>query len=196
VVGGSASWKSRVPTTGHRRPFTNAESKRARVGVQAMKREPIPKKLRFAVFERDGFRCRYCGQSGENTILHADHDIPVSQGGPTTMENLVTSCAACNLGKGSNRAYALPHQRELASMCIFFDTAVRLFGSDVSINWINVWYFLRRVNLRKGIDHPMVYELLTESTSWIDAKRAILKHLKGEEKHPHVRLVVDNDYVI
>jgi 5-methylcytosine-specific restriction endonuclease McrA len=56
--------------------------------------------LRFDVFIRDQFRCRYCGVSvDDGAILHADHVIPESKGGPTTMENLVTACIDCNLGK-------------------------------------------------------------------------------------------------
>jgi 5-methylcytosine-specific restriction endonuclease McrA len=27
--------------------------------------------------------------------------VPVSKGGPTTMDNLVTACRECNLGKGT-----------------------------------------------------------------------------------------------
>ena len=56
--------------------------------------------LRFDVFMRDGFRCRYCGVSvDDGAILHADHVIPESKGGLTTLENLVTACIDCNLGK-------------------------------------------------------------------------------------------------
>lgn len=56
--------------------------------------------LRFDVFMRDHFRCRYCGASAESgALLHADHVIPESKGGPTTMDNLVTACSDCNLGK-------------------------------------------------------------------------------------------------
>jgi rubredoxin len=56
--------------------------------------------LRFTVFQRDGFRCRYCGVSiDDGAILHADHVIPESKGGLTTLENLVTACIDCNLGK-------------------------------------------------------------------------------------------------
>lgn len=56
--------------------------------------------LRFNVFRRDGFRCRYCGRSvDDGAVLHADHVIPESKGGPTTLENLVTACRECNIGK-------------------------------------------------------------------------------------------------
>lgn len=56
--------------------------------------------LRFDVFQRDGFRCQYCGLSAKDgALLHADHVIPESKGGPTTLENLITACVDCNLGK-------------------------------------------------------------------------------------------------
>jgi 5-methylcytosine-specific restriction endonuclease McrA len=64
------------------------------------KRGTVAVGLRFDVFTRDGFRCRYCGASADDgAILHADHVIPESKGGPTTLENLVTACIDCNLGK-------------------------------------------------------------------------------------------------
>ena len=56
--------------------------------------------LRFQVFMRDSFKCRYCGIGAEQgAILHADHVIPQSKGGPTSLDNLVTACLDCNLGK-------------------------------------------------------------------------------------------------
>jgi len=54
--------------------------------------------LRDAVFERDRYGCVYCG-SGRD--LHCDHVHPVARGGGHEIENLVTSCALCNLSKGS-----------------------------------------------------------------------------------------------
>jgi hypothetical protein len=67
-----------------------------------MKRIPIGKRLRFEIFARDGFTCRYCGRQADQTILHVDHVIPVSQGGTNDPENLVTACADCNLGKSDS----------------------------------------------------------------------------------------------
>lgn len=56
--------------------------------------------LRFTVLRRDGFRCRYCGRSPDDgAMLHVDHVLARSRGGPTTLENLVTACQECNLGK-------------------------------------------------------------------------------------------------
>jgi 5-methylcytosine-specific restriction endonuclease McrA len=51
---------------------------------------------RKAVFARDGYRCQYCGGSGRLTV---DHVVPRSRGGRSSWENMVTSCAPCNLRK-------------------------------------------------------------------------------------------------
>lgn len=50
-------------------------------------REPISKKLRKAVYERDHYRCVECGATDH---LSLDHIIPWSLGGEDTMENLQT----------------------------------------------------------------------------------------------------------
>lgn len=62
-------------------------------------RESMSQRLRFEVFKRDGFQCRYCGATATATPLHVDHVVPVANGGPTEPANLVTACAACNQGK-------------------------------------------------------------------------------------------------
>jgi hypothetical protein len=64
-------------------------------------RKPISKRLRFQIFARDGFTCRYCGRQSDIVPLHIDHVMPVSQGGGNEPENLVTSCVDCNLGKAA-----------------------------------------------------------------------------------------------
>jgi hypothetical protein len=64
-------------------------------------RKAISKRLRFEVFKRDAFVCQYCGAHPPAVILHCDHIQPVADGGPTEMDNLITACEACNLGKGA-----------------------------------------------------------------------------------------------
>lgn len=56
-------------------------------------------RLRFAVLNRDHFTCRYCGAKPGKAELHVDHVKPVSKGGSNRLENLVTACQTCNLGK-------------------------------------------------------------------------------------------------
>ena len=65
-------------------------------------RKVISPKLRYEIFKRDGFKCLFCGISGNGTILNADHIIPVDKGGEDTMENLQTLCVRCNIGKGTD----------------------------------------------------------------------------------------------
>ena len=54
---------------------------------------------RRALFARDGWRCVYCGSASGRLTL--DHVIPRSRGGGSEWENVVTSCAPCNLRKGN-----------------------------------------------------------------------------------------------
>lgn len=80
-----------------------------------MTRQAIGKKLRFEVFKRDRFTCQYCGSKAPDVVLHVDHIDPVSKGGASELVNLITSCAACNLGKGARAlddASALAKQRQ------------------------------------------------------------------------------------
>lgn len=62
----------------------------------------LSRRLRFAVLYRDAFTCQYCGRQPPEVTLHVDHRNPFSLGGENSMENLVTACGECNLGK-SNR---------------------------------------------------------------------------------------------
>jgi hypothetical protein len=68
---------------------------------QSPKRKPISKRVRFEVFARDNFTCRYCGRQSDEVPLHVDHVHPVAKGGTNDPENLVTACQECNLGKSS-----------------------------------------------------------------------------------------------
>jgi 5-methylcytosine-specific restriction endonuclease McrA len=54
---------------------------------------------RRALFARDGWKCVYCGNA--NGRLTLDHVVPRSKGGDSVWENVVTSCAPCNLKKGN-----------------------------------------------------------------------------------------------
>ena len=69
----------------------------------AEKRKSLSKKIRFEVFKRDNFTCRYCGKSAPDVVLEVDHIIPVSKGGTDDICNLATSCLDCNRGKGAKK---------------------------------------------------------------------------------------------
>lgn len=75
---------------------------------------------RLAVFERDGYHCRYCGNAITVMreyhawirrwigLIHVDHIIPRCKGGTDDPENLVTACRKCNLTKYDNVWQPLP----------------------------------------------------------------------------------------
>jgi predicted RNA-binding Zn-ribbon protein involved in translation (DUF1610 family) len=62
-------------------------------------RPSLSRGLRRQVFERDGGRCRYCDTPLDLRSFHCDHALPWSRGGTTTLDNLVSSCSACNMAK-------------------------------------------------------------------------------------------------
>ncbi len=63
-------------------------------------RKAISTKLRFQVFQRDGFRCKCCGKiAGDGVELQVDHIQPVAKGGTNDLQNLQTLCRECNSGK-------------------------------------------------------------------------------------------------
>ncbi len=62
-------------------------------------KKPGRLRLRFQVFTRDNFTCRYCGRIPPQVSLQVDHVIPYSKGGATELGNLVTACSECNMGK-------------------------------------------------------------------------------------------------
>lgn len=73
-----------------------------------MPRTNISKKLRFEVFKRDGFVCQYCGATPPRVVLHVDHIHPVSKGGGNHIDNLITACEPCNIGKSATPLSVVP----------------------------------------------------------------------------------------
>ena len=83
-------------------PTASTDAKPSKVHQTKTNRNINPR-LRFLVMQRDHFKCCACGASpakDPSVLLHADHIVPWSKGGPTTMDNLQTLCSKCNLGKG------------------------------------------------------------------------------------------------
>ena len=70
-------------------------------------RAQVTGRLRFQVFERDAYRCRYCGRhldafdcvEGEHLVV--EHVLAIANGGTSDLSNLVTACNTCNAGKGT-----------------------------------------------------------------------------------------------
>lgn len=77
-------------------------------GGSKPKRRAISKKTRFEVFKRDGFKCQYCGDHPPKVVLQVDHIVAVANGGRNEMDNYITACQPCNLGKGANDLRVAP----------------------------------------------------------------------------------------
>jgi hypothetical protein len=79
----------------------------------------------YVIFERDRFRCIYCGRSSieDGIALAIDHIVPYALGGAGTPNNLVTACSNCNHSKScyelpasvADRILAVVHARDLAN---------------------------------------------------------------------------------
>ena len=88
---------------------------------------------RRAVFARDRHRCQYCGSGHRLTV---DHVVPRSKGGDHSWENVVTSCAPCNLRKGdktpSAAGMSLPRKPRPPEPFSF----VFMFRDDIHDTWL------------------------------------------------------------
>ena len=88
---------------------------------------------RRALFARDGWRCVYCGTASSRLTL--DHVVPRSRGGDSVWENVVTSCAPCNLRKGNRLLHEISMElRELPRVPapVLF---IRLAAPSIPTRW-------------------------------------------------------------
>jgi len=84
----SASWETRVPAVIMLKDM--------------MKRKQTPRFSRYNLYLRDMFTCQYCYTQLPTTKLTMDHVLPISKGGKTNWENIVTACNPCNGKKGND----------------------------------------------------------------------------------------------
>jgi 5-methylcytosine-specific restriction endonuclease McrA len=87
---------------------------------------------RLDVYQRDEFRCLYCGFDGSTfegwRYLTVDHINPT--GPRDELDNLATSCSYCNSCKGSDACKSLEEARELvkahdANNRVYWESRVR-----------------------------------------------------------------------
>jgi len=84
----SATWETRVPAVIMLKDM--------------MKRKQTPRFSRYNLYLRDMFTCQYCYTQLPTTKLTMDHVLPISKGGKTNWENIVTACNPCNGKKGND----------------------------------------------------------------------------------------------
>lgn len=56
---------------------------------------------RIKIFERDSYKCKYCGKQLTRFSSSLDHIQSVSHGGINSFDNLVTACLHCNSSRGN-----------------------------------------------------------------------------------------------
>lgn len=56
---------------------------------------------RLKIFERDAYKCHYCGKQLTRFTATLDHLQPISRRGDNSYENLITSCLHCNSRRGN-----------------------------------------------------------------------------------------------
>ena len=99
----------------------------------------VPRRFRRQVtntflFARDDYSCQYCGRQKNELrgrqFLTRDHIVPLSRGGDTTWENVVTSCSPCNNRKGNR----LPGE-----------VGLKLLNEPGQPNYVHLVWVVRRV---------------------------------------------------
>lgn len=79
----------------------------------------MTKRLRFEIFKRDNFTCRYCGRTparDRGVVLELEHLQPKSLGGTDDPANLLTSCFDCNRGKSNVPLEKRKYERDLSEL--------------------------------------------------------------------------------
>ena len=117
----SVTWK--VPAVVRLRKMAKTDSR----GVKFSRRN---------VYQRDGYRCQYCGEKKPARELSYDHVVPRCAGGRTVWENIVSACKSCNARKDDQTCdeagmWPLTRPRRPATMPL----APPLFDRDVPIEW-------------------------------------------------------------
>lgn len=94
--------------------------------------------LRFEIFKRDAFTCRYCGKRSPEAILEVDHVVPRASGGTDDPENLVTSCYECNRGKRARLLTDIPPEENL------HEKAILIAEQELQIAELQHWRWVQR----------------------------------------------------
>jgi len=95
----SASWETKVPAV--------------IMLKEMMRRRRTPRFSKSNVYLRDLYHCQYCVEQFPKAQLTLDHVVPISRGGKTSWENIVSACGPCNAKKGNSltpRPKVMPYQ--------------------------------------------------------------------------------------
>lgn len=94
---------------------------------------------------RDGYECVYCGMILSEDSMTWDHYVPLSRGGTTEWNNILSSCNRCNLSYGrtpannkspKHKPYR-PSYHKLAQIRRHYEITV---DHESWINWLGPWF--------------------------------------------------------
>jgi len=88
----------------------------------------IDQHVAWQVFERDGYRCRYCGIKAPLTV---DHIILWEQGGATVIDNLLAADRRCNKLRGNMEYNEWLDSPDYARVSVALDSMQRLKNEAV-----------------------------------------------------------------
>lgn len=126
-----------------------------------MKRKPIPKSIRQAVFNKFNGHCAYCGKELAYKDMQVDHAIAFAQsvygrdwfkvsemiydGSINEIENLMPACRTCNFYKGGGdiEQFRTKIKSQLQHTCIdtFQARLAMQFGIITYKEWDGKFYF-------------------------------------------------------
>ena len=91
----SEAWKIAKKNDSNRRRSEKIKTSNGTISTKALKELII----------KQDYKCKYCNCDLDFSVknsVHLDHVVPLSKGGTHTIENVVYSCASCNLQKGAS----------------------------------------------------------------------------------------------
>ena len=104
-----------------------------------MQRKTISPKVRFQILNRDNFECKYCWLKAGNGIqLQVDHIVPVSKWWTSDINNLITSCFECNIGKWKKQI----ENSESELYKIKLDQNVKKWIDTFFAIWNEAWFWV------------------------------------------------------
>lgn len=108
-----SNWKANKPIlqskrrewgeTEHGKTLTRAASIRRKSRKKSATVQGVDEAVK-AILTATGIKCFYCSASLTRNTVHIEHKTPLIRGGLHSADNIVPSCAPCNLRKGTRTA--------------------------------------------------------------------------------------------
>lgn len=83
--------------------------------IRSGERGELSRALRWLIWHRDRGRCQMCGVG--NQVMHLDHILPWSAGGPDVSSNLRVLCGPCNEDRSNYRSFELGNPLPVTRIC-------------------------------------------------------------------------------